>query len=448
MEIVGGTCDFCGRICNFYIDYWAALSLESFGMALLITNWIAGYIDGGIAKSRPFLVGIGVMLVATLLFFLSKNPYLIIFARALQGASEALVWVSGIAFLVSQVDEANLGVCMGYTTLGATVGELMGPIVGGYLYESLGHWAVFAVVEVVIAIDIVLRLLVKDKDKDSASQEQDLVDAAKGLSEADALLGTSTAVSHGTLHACNHTSSTDLERGVGDDRSALSGTTDCQDDDDIAAMRTLGWNWLSSVSGAAMACVVRSALEATIPIYVLRHFGWTSSAGGGVMFALLLPMVGGPLVGRYTTLYGPRWFSTVSALACGVFMVTLGFLTGDDTTTRILFVVNVGSIGLCISLATTTQTTAISAAAQRLETLRSRIRASGAELSWELKVLTPGMMLSGLSTAWALGLFLGPACGNIFHFSTNQEWMHLCCFLGMLSVLSGVYCSFTWTRWR
>ncbi|KAL6867167.1 MFS general substrate transporter [Trichoderma novae-zelandiae] len=430
------------------VDSWAALSLESFGMALLITNWIAGYIDGGVAKSRPFLVGIGVMLVATLLFFLSMDPYLVIFARALQGASEALVWVSGIALLVSRVDEANLGVCMGYTTLGATVGELMGPIVGGYLYESLGHWAVFGVVEAVIAVDIVLRLLIKEKDKISASQQQDLVDAAKGLSETDALLGSSAAASHGTLDICNLTPSTDVERGGEDDRSALSGTTDCDGDSDVAALRTLGWNWLSSVSGAAMACVVRSALEATIPIYVLRHFGWTSSAGGGVMFALLLPMVGGPLVGKYTTLYGPRWFSTISALACGVFMVTLGFLTGDDTTTRVLFVVNIGLVGLCISFATTTQTTAISAAAQRVEALRSRVRASGVELSWGLKMLTPGMMLSGLSTAWALGLFLGPACGNISHFNTNQEWMHLCCFLGMLSVLTGVYCSFTWTTWR
>lgn len=218
---------------------------------------IAGYIaDGNISKSRPFLAGIGIMLLATLLFFLSVNPYLIIFARGLQGASEALVWVSGIAFLVSQVDEANLGVCMGYTTLGATIGELTGPLLGGYLYEKLGHWAVFGVVEVVIAGDIVLRLLVKEKEP--GSQQQTLVDAVKGVSETDALLANSVAVSHGTL---DNIASTDLESGVDDDRSALSGTTEC-DDDDVSALRTLGWNWLSSVIGAAIACVVRSALEA------------------------------------------------------------------------------------------------------------------------------------------------------------------------------------------
>ncbi|KAL7782672.1 major facilitator superfamily domain-containing protein [Trichoderma ceciliae] len=414
-------------------------------MALLITNWIAGYIaDGSVSKSRPFLVGIGVMLIATLIFFLSTDPYLIIFARALQGASEALVWVSGIAFLVSQVDEANLGVCMGYTTLGATIGELIGPLLGGYLYEKLGHWAVFSVVEVVIAADIVLRLLVKEKD--ASSQQQTLVGAVKGVSESDALLEDSVTVSQGTI---DNTLSTDLEHGEEDGRSTLSGTTDCGDDfDDASALRTLGWNWLSSVIGAAIACVVRSALEATIPIYVLRHFGWTSSAGGGVMFALLLPMVGGPWVGKYTTLHGPRWFSTIASLACGVFMITLGFLTGDDTTTQILFVINVGFIGLWISIGTTTQTTAISAAALRAESLKTRIRASGVEPSWGLRMLTPGMMLSGLSTAWALGLFLGPACGSIFHFSTNQEWMRLCCFLGMICLVTGGYCSLTWRKWR
>jgi MFS family permease len=427
------------------------------------TAGIAGYLaDGSVSKSRPFLVGIGVMLIATLLFFLSTDPYLIIFARALQGASEALVWVSGIAFLVSQVDEANLGVCMGYTILGATMGELIGPLLGGYLYEKLGHWAVFGVVEVLIVADIVLRLLVKEKDL--GSQQQASVDAVKGISETDSLLEDSAAVSHGTL---DNTSSADVERGEEDDRMALSGTTDCEvENDAVSALRTLGWNWLSSVIGAAVACIVRTALEAvsllsnclvrylanrpkqTIPIYVLRHFGWTSSASGGVMFALLLPTAGGPWVGKYTTLNGPRWLSAIASFACGIFMITLGFLTGDDSTTQILFVINIGFVGLCASLITTAQTAAISAAAQRAETLRTRIRASGVELSWGLRMLAPGMMLSGLSTAWALGVFLGPACGSAFHFSTNQEWMHLCCFLGILCMVTGVYCSSTWKKWR
>lgn len=315
---------------------------------------IAGYIaDGSVSKSRPFLAGIGIMLIATLLFFLATDPYLIIFARALQGASEALVWVSGIAFLVSQVDEANLGVCMGYTTLGATIGELIGPLLGGYLYEKLGHWAVFGVVEVVIAADIVLRLLVKEKDL--TTQQHTPVDVVKGISETNSLLQASAAVSHGTI---SRTISTDVECGEEDNRMAFHKTGNCEDEyDAVSELRSLGWNWLSSVVGAAVACIVRSALEAvsllsnrliqyytdtspqTIPIYVLRHFGWTSSAGGGVMFALLFPMVGGPLVGKYTTLNGPRWFSSLASLACGVFMVTLGCLTGDDPTTQILFVI-------------------------------------------------------------------------------------------------------------
>lgn len=432
-------------------------------MLILVALGIAGYIaDGSVSKSRPFLAGIAIMLIATLLFFLATDPYLIIFARALQGASEALVWVSGIAFLVSQVDEANLGVCMGYTTLGATIGELIGPLLGGYLYEKLGHWSVFGVVEVVIAADIVLRLLVKEKD--STTQQHAPVDVLKGSSETEPLLEAAAAVSHGTI---SRPLSTDVERGEEANRTACYKTGNCEDEvDAVSELRSLGWNWLSSVVGAAVACIVRSALEAvsllssclvqcytntwpqTIPIYVLRHFGWTSSAGGGVMFALLFPMVGGPLVGKYTTLNGPRWFSSLASLACGVFMVTLGCLTGDDPTTQVLFVINIGLIGLCISFGTTTQTTAISAAAQRAEALRARIRSSGVEISWQLRMLTPGMMLSGLSTAWALGLFLGPACASVFHFNTNQEWLHLCCFLGIICVVTGFYCSTTWKKWR
>lgn len=232
-------------------------------MLISVASGIAGYIaDGSVSKSRPFLAGIGIMLIATLLFFLATDPYLIIFARALQGASEALVWVSGIAFLVSQVDEAKLGVCMGYTTLGATVGELIGPLLGGYLYEKLGHWSVFGVVEVVIAADIVLRLVVKEKDL--TTQQYPPVDAIKGVSETESLLEASASISHGTI---NCPSSTDVERGEEDGRKTCYKTGNCEDEyDAVSELRSLGWNWLSSVAGAAIACIVRSALEAVSSI--------------------------------------------------------------------------------------------------------------------------------------------------------------------------------------
>lgn len=83
------------------------------------------------------------MLTATLVFFLGTTPALIIVSRAIQGASTTLVCVSGLAFLASQVGEGDLGEYVGWTTVGNAVGEFVGPLLGGPVYEHAGHWAVF-----------------------------------------------------------------------------------------------------------------------------------------------------------------------------------------------------------------------------------------------------------------------------------------------------------------
>ena len=92
--------------------------------------------DNTSRKDRPFIVVVAVMLATTLLLFLSNRPEMIIIARILQGASAALVWVSGMAFMVSRLDESRLGEYVGYAMMAATLGELAGPILGGPLYDK------------------------------------------------------------------------------------------------------------------------------------------------------------------------------------------------------------------------------------------------------------------------------------------------------------------------
>lgn len=148
---------------------------------------IAGYIvDRVSSKSIPFMAGIAALLASTLLIFLSRTPQLFIISRLLQGASCALVWTSGLAFLTSCIQVADVGYYMGYALVGATAGELIGPVMGGLLYENLGHWAVFTAVEILIFLDIVLRVLVRDK---SGKAESSSMNDAEAATEADPLLG-------------------------------------------------------------------------------------------------------------------------------------------------------------------------------------------------------------------------------------------------------------------
>lgn len=98
-----------------------------------------------------------------MLFFLGTSPVMILISRSIQGASTTFTWVTGLAFLVAQVGEGDLGAYVGWTTVGVAVGEIIGPLVGGPVYDYFGHWAAFGVVEALLLVDILLRVLAKEK---------------------------------------------------------------------------------------------------------------------------------------------------------------------------------------------------------------------------------------------------------------------------------------------
>ncbi|KAK5989647.1 putative MFS-type transporter C18.02 [Cladobotryum mycophilum] len=381
------------------VEKWTALTLEAFGLSQLVFTWIAGYIvDRSVSKSAPMIAGLIILLFSTSLFFLGTTEYMIILARGVQGASSGLVWVSAMSFLVSQVDEENIGVCMGYTTLGMTVGELIGPLLGGTLYDRAGHWAVYAVVSTLVLIDLGVRLMVKEIQKNPSY----LVKNSIETSETDPLLGDGQRT-NGTLTASSSTGCGSESAGS----STPTASTDNTDSESISSMssedlkgrgavdelRTLGWNCISSVLGLIVVSTVRFGFEAVIPLFVLRHFSWSASVSGGVMSCLLLPNIASPLLGKFTSVHGPRWFSSIGLFVSGMFLLTLCFLTGDDPKTRVLFVFNVIAIGVGVATTTITHGIALSVASPRAEEIAARAKATGQKLSWGLRLITPGMMM-------------------------------------------------------
>ncbi|KAF3903567.1 hypothetical protein AA313_de0202553 [Arthrobotrys entomopaga] len=369
------------------------------------------------------------MLASTLLFFLATNPYLIILACTLQGASQALVWVCGIAFLVSQVGESALGPAMGFITMCGTMGDLAGPLLGGPLYGKYGHWAVFGVVEALVAMDIFLRLLIKDKKYSTKDIERD---ETGEINESDPLIQN------------KQISSSTLGRSVVADREPALLIREWK-----AQLRKLLWEAVSSMIATAISVTIRCGLEATVPLVVLRRFGWSTSAAGGVIFALILPTVLGPFIGRYATV---RWWNTIASFSCAILLFSLGNLTGKSTPIQILFVVHLFLLGLCITFLNNIHGAAVSIAAQRIDEKRKRLAEvdkDGEGLkTWGWKFATMSMILSGLSTAWSLGMVLGPVGEHIVDYIDNTGWMMLCWIWAALSLLCLTAGRETWSIWR
>lgn len=119
------------------------------------------------------------------MFFLTKNVAAIVVARAIQGISAAIVWISGQSILILFLGEDGIASGMGFINAGISSGELTGPLIGGIVYAQAGHYALFAVATSVIALDFILRLALKYPDTGETNSR---VETSAEAAESDALI--------------------------------------------------------------------------------------------------------------------------------------------------------------------------------------------------------------------------------------------------------------------
>ena len=100
---------------------------------------IYGHISDLLPSRRaPFLRSLVLVFLSTLCFAIAHNLWVLLGARLLQGFATAMVTVFGYALLNEVVGPKNLGTAMGYTTMGLSFGLMIGPVIGGVLYDYFG----------------------------------------------------------------------------------------------------------------------------------------------------------------------------------------------------------------------------------------------------------------------------------------------------------------------
>lgn len=237
------------------------MAFEAFAVATLLSNgqyahldtapFLTAYVtavvglftDASASKSRSFLISVIIMVISTIIFFVGTTPVMIVISRAIQGASTTFTWVTGLAFLVAQVGEDELGAYVGWTTVGVAIGETIGPLVGGPIYDYFGHWAAFGVVEALLLVDILLRVFVKEKKPGVNTKTRAEQDTEAGMEQdpkADRLLQDGQA------------SSTDYNTMNGDARGT---------DSHGSVVSSLARDWLGTVFTLIVIFMVRGALE-------------------------------------------------------------------------------------------------------------------------------------------------------------------------------------------
>lgn len=238
------------------------------------------------SRRRPMIIGLMGMLVATIIFMLAKVYWLLIIARFFQGVSGGAVWTLGLALMTDSFPADEMGIQMGKSLIGHTMGLLGGPPIGGLLHDAFGAQAPFYFCLAFAALVICMLLLLIEVRADEVLEIRRYE---------------------------NELRERDMANGI-----------------EVKEVRqTSIWKLITTKRMIAAVAVTTleafdlSSLEPTLPYYLRARFGMTEGQIGLVFIAFTMPTIISPLAGWVSDRYGAKYLCSSAVFICGCFMLVL-----------------------------------------------------------------------------------------------------------------------------
>jgi DHA1 family solute carrier family 18 vesicular amine transporter 1/2 len=114
------------------------LLFASFGVTLFLASIPMGAVSDRAGRKRPMIAGLVALALSTLAFGFADRLLWLFAARLVQGAADAVTWVVGLALVADLYGPGERGRMTGFVMSGASFSYMIGPSVGGWLYEIGG----------------------------------------------------------------------------------------------------------------------------------------------------------------------------------------------------------------------------------------------------------------------------------------------------------------------
>ncbi len=141
------------------------LLFASFGFTLLILSIPMGAISDRIGRKGPMIAGLALLAISTIAFAFAQSLPMLFAARLVQGAADGITWIVGFAMIADLYGPNERGRAMGLAMAGSTLGIIIGPVLGGWLYEAGGIRLPFLVVAAMAIVDLVAFAIVAPRTK-------------------------------------------------------------------------------------------------------------------------------------------------------------------------------------------------------------------------------------------------------------------------------------------
>lgn len=378
---------------------------------LVMFGWIGDHTK---TRQLPFLLGLIILGGATLLFSLTTSLPLIVLARILQGFSTAIVFTIGFSLMLDSVGNERIGHAVGFTSMSLSMGLLGGPIVGGFIYDSAGYFAVFIPAFVLIAVEIILRLLLRPisrasidlgSQNDSAAPEE-----RRPLISNPEASAPQTSVQESWNSEEPNPEPANLET-LNPEVSSL-----------VALLQSP--RFVVAMIGMAMINTFLTAFEAVLPVYLHQVFGYNPGQISIVFLCNTLPMLLSPVTGRAVDKVGPFWPAIAGFSLAAPSMMLLSLVQRRTLVSSLLLRIFFFLFGCGVSMAMPAMMAEVSISTEVVESQRPGI--FGAKGAYS--------QAYGLSNAaFAVGTLAGPLYASFI--KEYAGWTAMCMSLGGLSVL-------------
>lgn len=331
---------------------------------------VTGYLaDRSSSRKRIFLGGLALLLVSVIAFSFGRTFTLLVAGRFVQGLSAASVHATGTALLADIYAHGGIGFIMGVLDFSMALGTVAGPVMGGLIYQELGYNAVFRSAYVVIAADILLRLLMSE-GRHHCEQKADDRDSSEGLLTNGRDSSEVSSVSGGDQPPPFIADTTDYginappKHDHAVDTSYTHPPSQIQEHSSLKPSKSpikklrqsqivsllLSPRMQTSLLADFLQSVIITGLETTLPLHITSVFDYNSKQIALIFLIISFPSVISPLIGHLGDRLGPKSMITFAMLVLGPFLIALRFIHHKTLEQLVVLCALLFFIGLSLNL--------------------------------------------------------------------------------------------------
>jgi MFS family permease len=293
------------------------------------TALCAWYVDRAQSRRLAWYLGIVLITVGSLCFGFANNIAWLICSRMLHGLSSSILYTVGLAVLVDTVGKEEVGRWMGTAMSCNNVGIITSPLLGGIVYDKAGKMAVFGIMLGLGGIDMVLRVLMKERPRDKLAFAKSA--SSSGKSIVDQPQETEIEMEHFKPHIDTAVLSSDPQPNS----TATTSTPKTSRLPGILALVRQP-RLLVALYGILINETLIASLCATLPLFVHATFQWTALPAGLLFLCIAIPAIAGPLAGALSDRFGARRVAVTGFILTAPTVILLRLVKQDSLEHKVL----------------------------------------------------------------------------------------------------------------